>query len=162
MLSVRGKGCDLETDPARNRGLWSWWWGGACTAHSMFVGWVRDQKKNVWEGGGLKGSEGMQLWKGQFCVVMTTSCAIRTHSVTITTTQGSCRVSAKQPMWGNLQKRAIERHNEPNYKCEDRNLHITSNRKWRIHETTETTHTQKHKRLSRSGLVYCHIRLVNF
>lgn len=141
MLSVRGKGCDLETDPARNRGLWSWWWGGACTAHSMFVGWVRGQKKNVWEGGGLKGSEGMQLWKGQFCVVMTTSCAIRTHSVTITTTQGSCRVSAKQPMWGNLQKRAIERHNEPNYKCEDRNLHITSNRKWRIHETTETTHT---------------------
>lgn len=64
MLSVRGKGCDLETDPARNRRLWSWWWGGACTAHSMFVGWVRGQKKNVWAGGGLKGSEGMQLWKG--------------------------------------------------------------------------------------------------
>lgn len=48
MLPVRGKGCDLETDPARNRGLWSWWWGGACTAHSMFVGWVRGQKKKMY------------------------------------------------------------------------------------------------------------------
>lgn len=34
---------------------------------------------------------------GVFCVVMTTSCAIRTHCVTITTHKAAGTVSAKQP-----------------------------------------------------------------
>lgn len=76
--------------------------GGAELARRTVCSWdgLEVKKKMYGREGGLKGSEGMQLWKGegQFCVVMTTSCAIRTHSVTITTTQGSCRVSAKQPM----------------------------------------------------------------
>lgn len=83
--------------------LQSWWWGGACTRHSLFVGGVGGGLKINKKGGGGRMGErewvevGGWMGLGQFCVVMTTSCAIRTHSVTIRTTQGSCRVSAKQP-----------------------------------------------------------------
>lgn len=94
--------------------------GGAELAQGTVCLWERS-------GGGLKikkkgggGRMGEREWVevggwmglGQFCVVMTTSCAIRTHSVTIRTTQGSCRVSAKQPRWGNLRKQANQSDTE--------------------------------------------------
>lgn len=77
--------------------------GGAELAQGTVCWWEgldrnkRGELRGVGESGGAQW--GVGRGEGQFCVVMTTSCAIRTHSVTITTTtQGSCRVSAKQPL----------------------------------------------------------------
>lgn len=81
--------------------------GGAYTRSCMLEGGL--ETNNNWGRGWWTGSFGMLWW--QFCVVMTTSCAIRTHSVTITT-QGSCRVSAKQPTWSNHQKQANQSEEE--------------------------------------------------
>lgn len=99
---------------------------------------------------------------GQFCVVMTTSCAIRTHSVTITT-QGSCRVSAKQPTWGNLQKQAnqserrdwwrsqtttLERERTPNHlkqEVEDMRQHSMPSIHSYTHRLDTDTHTHPNK-----------------
>lgn len=55
---------EVGTDPAPDTGIRSWWWGGACTGHGMFVGGVRYQQKGRrqdGESGDAMGEEGAVL-----------------------------------------------------------------------------------------------------